>query len=399
MDQGYDLKQGSRREVPDWSGANQTGLRQQNERLVLTLLRSEKGLAMAEIARRTGLSAQTVSRLIAALEADGMILRGDKQKGRVGQPSTPLFLNPEGAYFLGLKVGRRSVELVLTDFLGTILDREKEIYAYPDYERVLAFTLRSVGAISDRLGPPGARKLAGLGIAMPFHLWSWAPRIGVVPEHMAAWKTRDLRAEIAAALAMPVFLRNDATAASSAELVFGDAKTPGSFASFYIAFFIGGGLVLRRSVYTGVHGNAAGFGPLLVPDLQGQTRPLIDLASLAALEAAMAVRGLDTQVLWRGTEHWDIPPDILDPWAKEAGHALAHAILATQTVLDLEAFLIDGWLPRDVLAALTGWLREALEGLDMTGMTRPDILEGTLGADARPLGAASLPLTSRFLIT
>jgi hypothetical protein len=34
----------------------------------------------------------------------------------------------------------------------------------------------------------------------------------------------------------------------------------------------------------------------------------------------------------------------------------------------------------------------------MTGMAMPRILTGTIGAEARPLGAASLPLTARFLV-
>ena len=42
-------------------GSNQSGLRAHNERLVLSLVRRHGALAKADIARRTGLSAQTVS--------------------------------------------------------------------------------------------------------------------------------------------------------------------------------------------------------------------------------------------------------------------------------------------------------------------------------------------------
>ena len=83
-------------------GSNQSGMRDHNERLVLSLVRQQGGLAKSDIARITGLSAQTVSVIMRALEQDGLLLRGEPVRGRIGLPSVPMFLNPEGAFFLGL---------------------------------------------------------------------------------------------------------------------------------------------------------------------------------------------------------------------------------------------------------------------------------------------------------
>lgn len=379
-------------------GTNQSGMRERNERLVLTLLRRSPGLTSAEIARRSGLSAQTVSRIIRTLEDDSLIGRGAPQRGRVGQPSVPLSLNPEGAFFFGLKVGRRSVEMVLTDFLGRIVDREKLIYPYPDFEQVRAFTLASHEAIRGRLAPKLRGRIAGMGIAMPFHLWNWAAQIGVDPACMADWQTRDLRAEIEGRLDLPLFIQNDATAACSAELVFGAPDRPRNFLSFYVAFFIGGGLVLRGSLYGGSSGNAAGLGPLVVPDGDNRMLPLIEVASLSTLERRLQDIGLDPMHMWNDPEGWDIPDAELGDWTDRTGAALAHAVRASQTLLDLDAVLIDGWLPRGVVAALVRRVDATLETLDLSGIRRPEILTGTMGADARPLGAASLPLSARFLV-
>jgi len=379
-------------------GANQRGLRERNERLVLTLLRHQPGLAKAQIARRTGLSAQTVSRLIGSLEADGLVLRGEPQRGRVGQPSTPLNLNPDGAIFLGLKVGRRSVELIAVDFLGRILERENRVHDYPSFDAVLGFVTTAVTDMATRLGPQRQARVAGLGIAMPFHLWGWAKRIGVSPELMADWQTRDFKLELSQRLSLPIYLQNDASSTCSAELVFGTGTQPANFANFYVAFFIGGGLVLRGSLFTGATGNAAGFGPLLVPDLNGQSRPLIDLASLATLETRLIEQGHDGRQIWDQTNEWSIPEEILSPWLEEAGHALAEAARATQSVLDVESVLIDGWLPPALRSRLTERVNAYFDSLDLTGITRPVIREGSIGPDARALGAASLPLSARFLV-
>ena len=54
-------------------GANQIRVRAHNERLVLSLVRRHGALSKADIARRTGLSAQTVSVIMRALEKEGLL--------------------------------------------------------------------------------------------------------------------------------------------------------------------------------------------------------------------------------------------------------------------------------------------------------------------------------------
>lgn len=378
-------------------GTNQSWMRASNERVVLTLLRRNSDLAKADIARITGLSAQTIARLIASLEADGLILHGEPTKGRIGQPSVPLSLNPLGALFLGLKVGRRSVEMVVTDFVGSIMDREKQTYDYPDFDSILLFAKGAMDRLRGRLLEDLQPRVAGLGIAMPFYLWKWAPKIGVSEDMMLAWKHRDLQAEVQAVTDLPVLLQNDATAACSAEMIFGKAPVPSNTLHFFLAFFIGGGLILGNSMYAGATRNAAAVGSLMVPDLQGNMRTLIDLASLATLERDLVAAGYDAKSLWTSPQVWAFPDDIVDPWLRQAAHALAHGILASQALLDLDAIIIDGWLPRDVLDTLTAGVVDALEEIDLTGLEKPSILAGTAGADARVLGAASLPLSTRYL--
>ena len=115
-------------ETGDWGerppagqgGANQTGLRAHNERLILSLLRQQGALSKADIARHTGLSAQTISVINRALENESLVSRGEPVRGRIGQPSVPMALNPDGAFSLGLRIGRRSADLVLMDFVGAI---------------------------------------------------------------------------------------------------------------------------------------------------------------------------------------------------------------------------------------------------------------------------------------
>ena len=377
-------------------GTNQSGMRAQNERLVLSIIRHHGPMAKADIARATGLSAQTVSVIMRALESEGLLIKGEPVRGRVGQPSVPMALAENGAYFLGLKVGRRSVELVLIDFLGRVIDRAFQNYAYPTPKAALDIAEAQINALLSRLTDTQQARVAGLGIAMPSFLWSWANHLNVPEEKMSGWRTADLRADIAARHDFPVFLENDASAACGAQLVFGPADQPRDFLYFYIGYFIGGGVVLNGALYSG-RGNAGALGAMPVATAQG-VKSLIDVASLEGLEERQQAKGHKLTGTWTNPDDWKFDPDVLNSWTVAAAHGITHAIVSATSLIDFEAVLIDGWIPRDLRAALVVETAARLDRYDLTGLNRPDVREGTIGPDARAVGAASLPLSERFLL-
>jgi predicted NBD/HSP70 family sugar kinase len=395
-DAGDDRPQ--RPEDPALRGSNQAGMRAHNERLVLTLVRQNGALAKSDIARITGLSAQTVSVIMRALEADGLLVRGDPVRGRIGQPSVPLSLAPDGAFFLGLKVGRRSCDLVLVDFLGRPRAFRRRVHPWPTPGGVRRFTAAALPEVLAALAPAERARVAGIGIAMPFQLWSWVEHIGAPQAEMDAWRTADLAADLAALTGLPATVQNDATSACRAELVFGRGEKPADFLSFYVGFFIGGGLVLGGRLFTGRTGNAAGVGPMPVPGRDGRMRRLLEIASLATIAARARARGLDDSAIWETPEHWDLPPGLVEDWIEEAAEGLASAALSAASLVELQAVYIEGWMPAPVRAALAERTRAAFFRLDLSGIDPPEFREGTIGPNARALGAAAIPLTQRYLL-
>src|ERR1700723_3793970 len=166
---------------PMASGADQTGVRLYNERLILSLARRFGRLSKIEVARMTGLSVQSTSAIMNRLQADGLLRREAPMRGRVGPPTVPFSLDPEGAFSLGLKIGRRSCDLVLIDFSGAIRERAHETFAYPTPDLVLSFAKNALPSITGALTPAQLRRIAGLGIASPFQLWNWSAEIGAPP--------------------------------------------------------------------------------------------------------------------------------------------------------------------------------------------------------------------------
>lgn len=379
-------------------GTNQSGMRDFNERLVLTLVRRHGGLAKTEIARRTRLSAQTVSVIMRELEEEGLLLRQDPIRGKIGQPSIPMSLNPEGAFFLGLKIGRRSAELVLIDFLGTVRAMLQHSYRYPTPRETVEFVSDGIKRIRAGLTLEQDRRIAGLGIAMPFELWNWVDAAGAPRKAMDDWRNRDIRADIQSQVNFPVYLQNDATSACGAELVFGKSETPRDFIYFYIGAFAGGGVVLNGALYGGPTGNAGAVGSMPVPGPGGAPRQLIDIASLTMLERAINANGREASYLWTSPEMWteDVPE--LDAWIESAATGLAYAIASACAVIDFQAAVIDGWMPVDVRTKLVDAVADALTKIDAEGLVLPPVREGTVGIHARALGGASLPLSERFLV-
>ncbi len=379
-------------------GSNQSGMRAYNERLVLSLVRQSGQLAKSEITQLTGLSAQTVSVIMRALEADGLLEKGAPVRGKVGQPSVPMSLRKDGAFFLGLKVGRRRLELVMTDFLGAVEHRTRERYSHPTPDRVVQMANHAVAARLDSMSEKGRARVAGLGIALPFQLWDWPDLMGAARSQMDEWRSRDIGAEIGAHWPFPVFECNDASAACGAELVFGDQDKPRDFLYFYVGHFVGGGLVLENGLYTGQSGNAAALGSTPIVTTDGKPAQLGDVASLITLETELAAAGSDMTDLWDAAASEQASTNILNRWLDNAAGGMAQAILSSACVIDFKCVLIDGRLPSSARKDLVQRTRLCLAEMPLAGVETPEVREGSIGEDARSLGAASLPLAERFLV-
>ena len=387
----------------DAGGANLSRVRAHNERLVLSVLRAGPH-SRAQIARLTGLSAQTISLIVRALESDGLIRSGSPVKGRVGQPSVPLTLAPRGAWFAGLQIGRRGAELALIDFTGRRRASAATAYRWPDPDAVARFVAHEWPTLTR--GVPRSR-LHGLGIAMPFEPWQWPERLGTRKNVERRWHEADLVGRIGELIGLPVHVENDATAACGAELTFGEGRAYRDFAYVFIGQFVGGGVVLGGAVHGGRQGNAAAFGSLPVPDPDrpGRQVQLIEAASLGVLESALLASGrpgtasrataslrLPTSPLW--TRH----ADLVARWEARAGEALATAAASIASVVEIEAIIVDGVFPAAVRESLCERTRRSLDALDTRGIVVPPIVPGSIGPGARTLGAARLPLFARFLL-
>lgn len=379
-------------------GVNQSGVRDHNERLVLSLIQRHGGLASAEIARRSNLSAQTVSIIIRALEKDGLLLRGDPIRGKVGKPSVPMILNPDGILSFGLNIGRRSADLVLIDAVGVIRAQLKSTYRFPTPAAIMKFLEDGYEQLSSGLSRAQAATVAGIGVAAPFELWNWLEAVGAPPEEMQRWRDFDLEGEVGKRTGLPVITQNDATAACTAEHIFGRGREFTDYAYIFIGSFIGGGVVLNHMVYSGRTGNAGAFGPLPVATGEPGSGQLLHKASIYLLERKLEEAGIDPRRIWDPEYDWSGMDAILDDWIDTTARHLAIAAVAACSVIDFERVLIDGNCPPSVRHRITFETQKYVHRLDTRGIADPVVIEASVGRNARSIGAAALPLISRFFL-
>ncbi len=379
-------------------GSNQVGMRQFNERVVLQAIRLRGASSKADVARLTRLSTQTVSLIIDRLLGDELVIKLDPQRGKVGQPSVPIALNPDGAFSIGIKVGRRSCDALLVDFVGHVRDRAQLSYDFPDPETLFAFIQAQLVKFHANLTPLQSR-LHGVGIAAPLSLDGWQKLLGVSPERAARWRDVDIAAAVRQMTELPVELVKDTSAACVAELVAGRGRSIKSYLYVFFDTFVGGGLVVDSHLHTGLRGNAGAVGSMplqMAQPRQGSPVQFLGLASLFSLEQRYQEAGLGYDA---ATDERALQAPWLactEQWVAQAANALAMVANNASCLLDFDGVIVDGIMHRNLLARLLDATRLAMQEYNWEGSQQPPLFEGTIGADARAIGGALLPLYSNF---
>ena len=376
------------------AGHHPGGVRAYHERLVLAAIRQAGALSKAEIARTTRLSGQTATVIVNSLLEEGYLTRQPRLRRRVGRPVTPFALNPEGAFSLGLKIGRRSLEALLVDLAGQVVARRSLTYAEPLPQPTLARARATAGELLAGLAPAERRRVVGFGVAMPWMLHEWSDVLGLERQAIAAWQEIDTAGELESATGLPVSLYNDATAACAAEIIAGSGIDRGSALYVFLGTLVGGGVVFHGRLHRGAQGNAGALGSMPIP-ATGGPRQLLHRASLIDLERTLAAAGLPAPA-GLGPAPAAAAESAFEAWRQRATPALTNCLVAAMSVIDFERVVIDGLLPPAWRARMVAGVAAGLDRLDRTGLSPVDIAAGSIGPEARVLGAALWPLIERF---
>ncbi len=381
------------------TGTNHKDLRNYNERLIIDTIRLIGEVSKADLAKITKLSAQTATIIVNKLLDDDLLRKMESVKGKVGQPRTPITLNPNGAFSFGVKVGRRSVDILLLDFTHSIIEKRNLRYDYPEPDIVLNWVTTSIKEIAGNLPKANHSRILGVGLAQPFELENWNEIVGAPEGKLESWRGFDLRLEIEKIIKLPTYFLNDASSACMAEISQTSENSESTFFYVYIGTFVGGGIAINGKLFEGSRGNAGAIAslPLACSDRdQGASSTQINhISSFNSLDLWASEQGYSPVVFAMDPLTPDVETEFAK-WCDSAANGLAMAIVSAQAFFDLDFVVIDGNLPTHLLTRVVKATSEAINKYDLRGIDTPTIKPGQLGNDARAFGAALLPLRATF---
>jgi predicted NBD/HSP70 family sugar kinase len=284
-----------------------------------------------------------------------------------------------------------------------VLEQRRRERAFPLPEEAMALLLDDIAALRGAV-PATTGRLAGLGVATPYHMGSWRRELDIPSEAYRAWNGFDIAGRLAAATGLPVFHENDGTAAAVAELFQGHGRRLNDFLYVFIGTAIGGGVILGGDYFRGVTGNAGDLGlmPVAPSTLASAPKPnrafdiLLTRASVSSLIRHLRACGVPIE----RRRDLDVAiarhPEPVREWLEDGAQALVGPLLSAACILDVEVIVLDGDLPQPLLAELVARLRTLLVEAAPEARAVPELRPGTVGREAAALGAAILPLHLNF---
>lgn len=388
-------------------GSNMPAVGTYNQTLVLDMIRrAPDGLSRVELAHQTGLSAQTLSNVARKLSADGLIFEGSPLAAEgPGKPRTPLQLNAQARYAVGIHLDPSVDTLVLIDLRGDVITRvECPPRSAGAPGELIDFLAHAVNELLTRAGVD-RKSVLGIGVAAPGPIDTERGML-LEPPLLPAWHHVELRDMLAAAMDLPVTVEKDVVAAMVGELWFDSDHTLDDSIFFYYGAGVGVGLSVEGSPVRGRTGNAGDVAHIVV----GETGPLCSCGSRGCLGVALAPETLlaadgvtvpdSDQVAHaledlcqRASDGDTSAEGILD----HAAEALARALVILNNVLDADHAVVGGPIWSHLSSALGPRLRRSLDSSPQITTTKHmSINEAQLGTEAAAVGAACLVLDEAF---
>ena len=365
---------------------------------VVAALRVLGVTSRADVARRTGLSRSTVSSIVTALQAEGLVVDRDED-GRSatgsGRPPALIALDPTAGFALGIDFGKRHLAVALADLSHAVL--AEQWHGMPDdYEAESAID-RAAELVEVVLAEADADRERVLGVGMglpgPVH------RTGVVGSSaiLPGWAGTQAAERMRARLDFEVWLGNDANLGALAEATWGAGRGSPTLVYVKLSTGIGAGIVIGDRLFEGAGGTAGEIGHTSLDE----TGDICRCGSRGCLEtyaSAAAIAGLLSRSLGESLG----PEDVLsrasagDPGCRralaDAGRHIGAAVADLCNLINPERIVVGGSMA-GAGDLLLDPLREAVRLRAIPSAAEDvEIVPGELGERAELLGAVALVL-------
>jgi predicted NBD/HSP70 family sugar kinase len=370
-----------------------------NQKTVLNVFRWWEETSKAEVVRLIGLSHPAVTHIVEKLISFGYLEKvNKKRRGDRGQPAS-LYQLSNRTLFVGIHLGRNKLEFVALGLDGRVHASKRILVGFFQKDKLESI---SRSELNQFLTSSDIDKnlIAGFGISTPFFWEGWQDKVSFPNLTDPNWNSNIVIDLFDLPNDLPVFVENDGSAAALGELTFGAGKELTDFVYINIGTFVGGGVVIDGTLRTGVNGNTGAIGtfPVSHSELSGNksdNRPFESVLGRASLNTLFELAKKNNSDL--SPENYEErlsndPPDFALEWIEDSSKALAQLFIGIWSLIDVEALILDGALPKNVLIELIDITRKEVDSLAIEGIFVSQILPGKLGSWRSAIGAGSLPI-------
>lgn len=237
-------------------GVNNEDLLAFNRATVLQYLKRNGVCSRAELAKETGLTQASISKIISSLIDCDIVQEIGPISGELGRRSKGIVLNAGKYKVIGVKISRRSFSVGIFDIGGNDYGTSTESIepGTPVQESIAKIRM----TIENRVD--STPDIMAVGVAVPGPYLKKEGRIAMMSE-TSGWEDISLYDAFSKIRELPVFIEHDANSAAIAEWWFGKQKCGEGVMVYLLADEgIGAGIVVDGRIFTGAQGIAGEIG-------------------------------------------------------------------------------------------------------------------------------------------
>ncbi|MCZ8512083.1 ROK family transcriptional regulator [Paenibacillus filicis] len=239
-------------------------LKNMNKSTLLNMVRAQRAVSRAELAKRTKLTRATVSALVEELIEEHLVVETGTGESSGGRKPVMLELNASAGCVIGIDLRVTNLLMLVTDMRGVVLKKQVISYdsdpggaAGPDrrLNQIIGVLEEAVIAL-----PESPLGLIGVGVGIHGFVEYPSGRIAFMPH--TGWKNLQWKSVLEERLGVPVLIDNEANLAALGEWEYGAGANPGCTNMLYlsVAGGIGAGLILNGELFRGGGGFAGEVG-------------------------------------------------------------------------------------------------------------------------------------------
>ncbi len=370
-----------------------------NKSLILNKIRTNQPISRAQIAKETKLTPPTVSNIVKELLEQEIVKESELGISKGGRKPTMLQINSNRFYVIGVDVGPNTIDCLITDLSGEILERSSsklngELTNEQFLTKLKDIIHHIIHSISEQ------EKIIGIGIAMHgvvdvengISLFAPNLKLSNIP----------IKEELEKEFGLVVNVENDARAMALGESWFGQYGNLLSMLVVNIGSGVGAGVIVNGKLYHGANDLAGEVGHMTI-DINGEICDCGNKGCLQTFATGSAIVKKANQVshepIQSGEEVYELAKSGKQDYIsilEETGRVIGIGLTNLIHIINPELIVLGGGVTKSEKFLLNP-IKEEIQNRGLTkSATETKVVISTHGDDATLLGAISLVLIDLF---